>query len=349
MSLETYANQFATSLSGNGGSITNAQTTINIASGTGAPSGKARFAIDSEIIVGTISGTVLTATIRGAEGTASASHTDGAAISCVLTAASLLASPGPMTAKGDLVVGAASGEPTRLGVGSNTQVLTADSTQTTGTKWATPAAGAGAGSPTLTLSTSNSAGSAASFVATDATISVFDATNPVTQALGDTAATGSAGTAARRDHKHALTSPSAIVMTATSTGSPQSLTINTDLLMNVVAVQDPSSSLASNLYTCSKAGYYSVWGQIEYDCSGVAGNLADCTTRLKQAVGTARTISANESSSPTAQFPSVASYGVFKAAVNDTFGVYGNSNQASAKINNSDTAQCGFHVVYLGP
>lgn len=42
-------------------------------------------------------------------------------------------------AKGDLVVGSGSDAASRLGVGSNAQVLTADSAQSLGVKWATPA------------------------------------------------------------------------------------------------------------------------------------------------------------------------------------------------------------------
>lgn len=47
----------------------------------------------------------------------------------------------PLTTKGDIFVADASGNLTKLGVGSNTQVLTADSTQATGIKWDTGGAG----------------------------------------------------------------------------------------------------------------------------------------------------------------------------------------------------------------
>jgi len=43
------------------------------------------------------------------------------------------------TTKGDTVVATGTSTPARLGVGSNNQVYTADSTQTSGVKWATPA------------------------------------------------------------------------------------------------------------------------------------------------------------------------------------------------------------------
>jgi hypothetical protein len=46
-------------------------------------------------------------------------------------------------AKGDLVVGTGADAFSRLAVGTNNQVLTADSTTATGMKWATPAAGGG--------------------------------------------------------------------------------------------------------------------------------------------------------------------------------------------------------------
>jgi len=70
--------------------------------------------------------------------------------------------------------------------------------------WAWAGGGVAGGTPALTFSTTNSTGSATTGVLTDATIAVFDATVPTTQAFGDAAATGSAAKAARRDHLHGM-------------------------------------------------------------------------------------------------------------------------------------------------
>ena len=48
-----------------------------------------------------------------------------------------------LTVKGDIYIATASGVVTRLPIGTDTQVLTADSSQSTGARWATPAAGGG--------------------------------------------------------------------------------------------------------------------------------------------------------------------------------------------------------------
>lgn len=56
--------------------------------------------------------------------------------------------PTIIDAKGDLIVGVSNDTPARLGVGTNGQVLLADSTASTGLAWATPSGGA---VPLLTL------------------------------------------------------------------------------------------------------------------------------------------------------------------------------------------------------
>jgi hypothetical protein len=62
------------------------------------------------------------------------------------------------------------------------------------------------GTPALTLGTSNAAGAGSDAIRTDASVAVFDGTAPVTQAYGDSAATGAAAVAARRDHRHGMPS-----------------------------------------------------------------------------------------------------------------------------------------------
>jgi len=59
----------------------------------------------------------------------------------------------PTTTKGDLIAHGTT--TTRLPIGSNNQVLTADSAQTLGVKWATPSAGGGAAMPQILGATQN--------------------------------------------------------------------------------------------------------------------------------------------------------------------------------------------------
>lgn len=70
-----------------------------------------------------------------------------------------------LDAKGDLISATAADTPARLAVGTNGQVLTADSTEATGLKWATPTAGG------MTLLTSGTMSGASTTSATFATTS----------------------------------------------------------------------------------------------------------------------------------------------------------------------------------
>ena len=88
--------------------------------------------------------------VRGRAGTSAISHTGGATVKHVLTSddlnfytagvatADAAVPENIVTAKADLLVGASSGVVDNLAVGTNGQVLTADSTQTLGVRWTTP-------------------------------------------------------------------------------------------------------------------------------------------------------------------------------------------------------------------
>ncbi len=62
----------------------------------------------------------------------------------------------------------------------------------------------GFATPAIVLGTTAAAGAATTVIRSDSTVVAFDATAPTTQAFGDSAATGSAAVAARRDHKHGI-------------------------------------------------------------------------------------------------------------------------------------------------
>jgi hypothetical protein len=88
--------------------------------------------------------------VRARAGTSAISHTGGATVKHVLTSddlnfytagvatADAAVPESVVTAKADLLVASASGVVDNLAVGTNNQVLTADSAATLGVKWATP-------------------------------------------------------------------------------------------------------------------------------------------------------------------------------------------------------------------
>jgi len=154
-------------------SISDIATSMTVTSGGGAPliqgAGFANgdiftIAIDpdtqTEEICYIVASSGDTFTIqRGRAGSSAVAHASGATVRHVLTSADLVyfrdgvivadaAIPkSTVTTKGDLIVGTGSSTVARVGVGTNTYVLTADSAETAGVKWS--AASASYLAPTL--------------------------------------------------------------------------------------------------------------------------------------------------------------------------------------------------------
>jgi len=147
--------------------ISNSATTMTVASGTGsALMGGVTLAagnvdiftvaldVDTQneevVYITQVSSDTFTI-VRARAGTSAISHTGGATVKHVLTSddlnfytagvatADAAVPENIVTAKADLLVGASSGVVDNLAVGTNGQILTADSTQTLGLSWTTPA------------------------------------------------------------------------------------------------------------------------------------------------------------------------------------------------------------------
>jgi hypothetical protein len=184
-------------------SITSSQTSIAVSTGTGsallggvtlAAGNVDQFtiAIDPDtsneeicFITGN-SGDTFTI-VRGRAGSTAITHASGATVRHVLTSDDLIyfntaVQPSTLTTKGDTFVATAASTVTRLAAGADGTVLTADSTQTKGVKWATPSS--------LPSQTGNSGkylstdGSTTSWAAAVATLNVtFNAQTGTTYSL----------------------------------------------------------------------------------------------------------------------------------------------------------------------
>jgi hypothetical protein len=137
--------------------ITSSQTSMAVATGTGsallggvtlAAGNVDQFTVvidpdtvNEEIIFVTGNSGDTFTIVRGRAGSTAITHASGATVRHVLTSDDLTyfnqaIQPATLTAKGSTYVATASGVVTQLAVGTDGQILTADSTQTKGIKWA---------------------------------------------------------------------------------------------------------------------------------------------------------------------------------------------------------------------
>ena len=204
-------------------------------------------------------------------------------------------------AKGDLLVGSAADTVTRLPVGANTYVLTADSAETTGLKWAA-SAGGGVTSVTGTAPIASSGGATPAISIAAATTSVVGAV----QLSDSTSTTSSVLAATPTAVKAAFDEAAAKVATVAgtlpisasgSTAITVSIADATTAVKGAVQLSDSTSTTSSVLAatpTAVKAAYdlagtkvASVTGTSPIASSGgttPAISIADATTAVKGAV-----------------------------------------------------------------
>ena len=131
--------------------VSNSATTLPVASTSGFPA-QTPFTliidegtVNEEIVTVTAVATLNLTVTRGQDGTSAVSHSNGGTVKHGVSARDFNepnAFVNTMTSKGDLLTRSSSGDE-RLAVGADGQVLTADSAQANGIKWAAPSGGGG--------------------------------------------------------------------------------------------------------------------------------------------------------------------------------------------------------------
>jgi hypothetical protein len=206
-------------------SITSSQTSLSVATSTGssllggvtlAAGNVDQFTIaidpdtvNEEIVFITANSGDTFTIVRGRAGSTAITHASGATVRHVLTSDDLnffktAIQPSTLTAKGDTYVATASGVVTNIAVGADGTVLTADSAQTKGIKWATPA----------TFSLPSQTGNAGKFLTTDGTNASWG-TAVTTLNLSFNAQTGTTYTVATTDVNKLVTLSNASAITLT--------------------------------------------------------------------------------------------------------------------------------------
>lgn len=272
--------------------ISNTATSMTVATGTGsalmggvtlAAGNVDQFTValdvdtqNEEIVfVTAVTGDTLTV-VRGRAGTSAISHTGGATVKHVLTSddltfyttgvatADAAVAKSVVTAKADILVGASSGVVDNLPVGTNGQVLTADSAQTLGVKWATPTAG-------MTNPMTNTGDTIySSSGSTPARLGIGSTGQVLTVAGGVPSwATPAAGGGMTLLSTTAITATSAITVSSIS----QSYT---NLLIIISGAQVPTAGESVKIRLNGNTSNY-VWA---YNGSTTSGGTADASIRI---------------------------------------------------------------------